>query len=71
MFMKMKDSLIKPDAVSYNTILGSLSRSGMFEEAAKLMREMGSRGFEYDHITYSSILEAVGKVDEDDEPNFP
>jgi hypothetical protein len=43
----------------------------MFEEAAKLMREMGSRGFEYDHITYSSILEAVGKVDEDDEPNFP
>jgi pentatricopeptide repeat protein len=61
----MKTSTIKPDAVSYNTVLGCLSRAGLFEEAAKLMKEMSSKGFEYDLITYSSILEAVGKVDED------
>jgi hypothetical protein len=35
----------------------------MFEEAAKLMKEMNTLGFEYDLITYSSILEAIGNVD--------
>uniref|UniRef100_A0A0A0L8E8 Pentacotripeptide-repeat region of PRORP domain-containing protein n=1 Tax=Cucumis sativus TaxID=3659 RepID=A0A0A0L8E8_CUCSA len=68
MFTKMKESEIMPDAVSYNTILSCLSRAGMFEMAAKLMREMKLKGFEYDSITYSSILEAVGKVDEDCSP---
>ncbi|XWS16370.1 hypothetical protein CRYUN_Cryun34aG0081200 [Craigia yunnanensis] len=29
------------------------------------MKDMKARGFEYDLITYSSILEAVGKIDED------
>ncbi|CAH9093054.1 unnamed protein product [Cuscuta epithymum] len=66
MFMKMKESRdIKPDAVSYNTVLGCLSRAGMFEEAARLMKEMNVNGFEYDVITYKSILEAVGQIDED------
>ncbi|GKB34053.1 pentatricopeptide repeat-containing protein, partial [Tanacetum coccineum] len=37
----------------------------MFEDAAKLMREMRSRGFEYDAITYSSIFDAFGKIAED------
>ncbi|XVE88929.1 hypothetical protein DITRI_Ditri19aG0109500 [Diplodiscus trichospermus] len=67
MLTKMKNSKIKPDVVSYNTVLGCLSRAGMFEEAAKLMKEMKARGrgFEYDLITYCSILEAVGKINED------
>ncbi|KAF9598772.1 hypothetical protein IFM89_031440 [Coptis chinensis] len=30
---------------------------GMFEEAVRLMKEMSSNGFDYDLITYSSILE--------------
>ncbi|KAK4789918.1 hypothetical protein SAY86_017222 [Trapa natans] len=65
-FTRMKNNMkIRPDSVSYNTMLGCLSRAGMFEEAAKLMKEMNSEGFEYDLITYSSILEAVGKVDEE------
>ena len=63
MLSKMKNSEIKPDAVSYNTVLGALSRAGLFEEAARLMKEMTSKGFDYDTITYSSILEAVGKID--------
>ncbi|VFR02593.1 unnamed protein product [Cuscuta campestris] len=69
MFVKMKESGdVKPDAVSYNTVLGCLSRAGMFEEAARLMKEMSVNGFEYDHITYKSILEAVGQIDEVREP---
>ncbi|KHM98766.1 Pentatricopeptide repeat-containing protein [Glycine soja] len=64
MFTKMKNSTNKPDAVSYDTILGCLSRAGLFEEAAKLMQEMGSKGFQYDLIAYSSVIEAVGKVDD-------
>lgn len=68
MFTKMKSSKkVKPDSVSYNTVLSCLSRAGMFEEAARLMKEMRVNGFEYDLITYSSILEAVGKIDEDRE----
>ena len=63
-FTKMKNSTNKPDAVSYDTILGCLSRAGLFEEAAKLMQEMGSKGFQYDLIAYSSVIEAVGKVDD-------
>jgi pentatricopeptide repeat protein len=62
MLYNMKQSSIKPDAVSYNTVLSSLSQAGMFEEAAKLMKEMNVLGFEYDLITYSSILEAIGNV---------
>jgi pentatricopeptide repeat protein len=65
MLSNMKQSAIKPDAVSYNTVLGALSHAGMFEEAAKLMKEMNVLGFEYDLITYSSILEAIGKVDQE------
>ncbi|KAJ4843837.1 hypothetical protein Tsubulata_047104 [Turnera subulata] len=57
MFAKMKESRFKPAAVSYDTLLGCLSRF-----AAKLMKEMNLKGFEFDHITYSSILEAVGKL---------
>lgn len=64
MLGKMKTSGIQPDAVSYNTVLGVLSNAGMFEEAVKLMKEMSSKGFSYDVITYSSIVEAVGRVDE-------
>ncbi|XP_047310402.1 pentatricopeptide repeat-containing protein At3g16010 [Impatiens glandulifera] len=65
MFRKMqKQSRLKTDAVSYNTVLGCMSRAGMFEEAALLMKDMEAKGFKYDLITYSSILDAVGKVDE-------
>lgn len=64
----MKNSGIQPDAVSYNTVLGALSNAGMFDEAVKLMKEMTSKGFSYNLITYSSILEAMGRVDEDCKP---
>jgi pentatricopeptide repeat protein len=63
MLSNMKQSTVRPDVVSYNTVLGALSHAGMFEEASKLMKEMNTLGFEYDLITYSSILEAIGKVD--------
>ncbi|KAH9615789.1 hypothetical protein KSS87_003284 [Heliosperma pusillum] len=66
MFETMKSSKLKPDAVSYNTVLSCLSRAGMFEESVKLIKEMDRNGLKYDHITYSSLLEAVGTVD--DEP---
>ncbi|RXH88579.1 hypothetical protein DVH24_000178 [Malus domestica] len=52
MFAKTKHSKIEPDAVTYNTILGCKAD------------ERDSTGFEYDLNTYSSILEAVGKVDD-------
>ncbi|KAK1289560.1 Pentatricopeptide repeat-containing protein [Acorus calamus] len=61
----MLRTMQEKDVVSYNTMLSSLSRAGMFEKAAKLMKEMRLKGFEYDRITYSSILEAIGQVDEE------
>ncbi|KMZ56293.1 putative Pentatricopeptide repeat-containing protein [Zostera marina] len=64
----MKEN-VEVDGVSYNTVLSCLSHAGMFEEAAKLMKEMTVLGFEYDVISYKSILEAVGKIDEEKDPN--
>lgn len=64
----MKNSGTQPDAVPYNTVLSALSNAGVFDEAVKLMKEMTSKGFSYNLITYSSILEAMGRVDEDCKP---
>ncbi|KAL4202788.1 hypothetical protein AMTRI_Chr02g265320 [Amborella trichopoda] len=44
-------AVIKLDVISYNTVLGVLSRAGMFEEAAKVMKEMSEKGFKYDLIS--------------------
>ncbi|KAH0934281.1 hypothetical protein HID58_011398 [Brassica napus] len=64
MFEAMKRSgVVKPDGVTYNTLLGCFAHAGMFDEAASMMREMKDKGFVYDAITYSSILDAVGNVD--------
>ncbi|RZC56293.1 hypothetical protein C5167_015163 [Papaver somniferum] len=44
---------------------GFLNRAKIFEAAAKLMKEMSSKGFQYDLITYSYILKDIRKVGED------
>ncbi|KAJ4897937.1 Pentatricopeptide repeat-containing protein [Raphanus sativus] len=61
--MKRSSGGVKPDGVTYNTLLGCFAHAGMFDEAARMMGEMKEKGFVYDAITYSSILEAVGNVD--------
>ncbi|KAJ0238439.1 Pentatricopeptide repeat-containing protein [Hirschfeldia incana] len=61
MFEDMKQSGIKPDGVTYNTLLGCFLHAGMFKEAARVTREMKDEGFP---ITDSSILEADGNVDQ-------
>ncbi|KAF9605573.1 hypothetical protein IFM89_017916 [Coptis chinensis] len=64
MFMKMKNANIKPDSYPTTRLRAVLVIFGMFEEAVRLMKEMSSNGFDYDLITYSSILEVVGKIDD-------
>ncbi|XP_056843986.1 pentatricopeptide repeat-containing protein At3g16010-like isoform X2 [Raphanus sativus] len=62
MFEAMKQSGIKPDGVTYNTLLGCFLHARMFDEAARVTREMKDEGFA---ITDSSILEADhGNVDQ-------
>lgn len=62
MFEAMKQSGIKPDGVTYNTLLGCFLHARMFDEAARVTREMKDEVFA---ITDSSILEADhGNVDE-------
>ncbi|CAN6920165.1 unnamed protein product, partial [Brassica oleracea] len=61
MFEAMKQSGIKPDGVTYNTLLGCFLHAGMFKEAARVTREMKDEGFT---ITDSSILDADGSLDQ-------
>lgn len=63
MFEAVTGSGVQPDGFTYSTLLGCFAHAGMFEEAARMMGEMKDKGFVYDAITYSSILDAVGNVD--------
>ncbi|PWA73578.1 tetratricopeptide-like helical domain-containing protein [Artemisia annua] len=58
----------KPDVVVYNTIIDSLCKDKLIDEAFKLFKEMVfQKGISPDAITYSSLIDGLRKLGRWDE----
>lgn len=58
------DEILKPDLISYNTLIKSISKSGMpgcFNEVRSLIKEMEREGYKPDTITYHSVMYSMVK----------
>lgn len=51
--------LVKRDVVSYNMVVLGYVKSGMFNAAVKVIKEMGTAGIKADAFTLSSVLGVV------------
>ena len=53
------ERMVARDVVSYNTVVLGYVKSGMFNEAVRVIREMGSAGIKADAFTLSNVLGVV------------
>ncbi|EOA29957.1 hypothetical protein CARUB_v10013060mg [Capsella rubella] len=53
---KVFEVIPRKDVVSYNTIIAGYAQSGMYEDALRLVREMGTTDIKPDAFTLSSVL---------------
>ncbi|KAL5784620.1 hypothetical protein ACOSQ2_007012 [Xanthoceras sorbifolium] len=53
---KVFEEMPTRDLVSWNTVIVGLARSGLYEEALKMVREMGNANLKPDTYTLSSVL---------------
>lgn len=53
---KVFESMPRKDVVSWNTIIAGYAQSGMYEDALRMVREMGSNDLSPDAFTLSSVL---------------
>ncbi|KAK0607239.1 hypothetical protein LWI29_011999 [Acer saccharum] len=53
---KVFEQMPTRDLVSWNTVIVGFARSGLFEEALKMVREMGNANLKPDSFTLSSVL---------------
>jgi pentatricopeptide repeat domain-containing protein 1/leucine-rich PPR motif-containing protein len=61
LFEEMQSKKITPDAVTYNSLIDGLFKSGKISFALELVDEMHDRGQPADVITYNSLLHALCK----------
>ena len=55
------DTLLRPDAISWNALIAGYGEAGNLEECFRLFRWMLMKGFEPDKFTYSSLLATCAK----------
>ncbi|XP_007029874.2 PREDICTED: putative pentatricopeptide repeat-containing protein At3g23330 [Theobroma cacao] len=53
---KVFDMMPKRDVVSWNTVIAGNAQNGMYEEALRMVREMGNANMKPDSYTLSSVL---------------
>ncbi|ONI00530.1 hypothetical protein PRUPE_6G093300 [Prunus persica] len=61
---KMEERACKPNLVVYNTIIDSLSKDTLVDDALNLFSEMMCKGVAPDGITYTSLIHGVCKLGE-------
>ncbi|KAJ0591889.1 putative tetratricopeptide-like helical domain superfamily [Helianthus annuus] len=60
---ELKESGLKPDLCSYNSLIKAYGIAGMVEDAVNLVKEMRKNGIEPDRITYTNLIAAFQKND--------
>jgi pentatricopeptide repeat protein len=61
MYKKMKKSGLRPNLVTFNTLIDVLGKAEMIFEVQEIVEEMTALGYKPDVITYTSLLPVVGK----------
>lgn len=57
----MKSSGIRPDVITYNSLVNACVRGGFLPEALEFFAEMKASQLSPNVITYTSLLNALGK----------
>uniref|UniRef100_A0A0C3THG8 Pentacotripeptide-repeat region of PRORP domain-containing protein n=1 Tax=Guillardia theta (strain CCMP2712) TaxID=905079 RepID=A0A0C3THG8_GUITC len=53
---------LKPDKYTYNAVIGSCAKGGLYEQAVRLIRDMQNEGIEPDEVTYNAVIGSFAKV---------
>ncbi|KAL6317378.1 hypothetical protein AAG906_030131 [Vitis piasezkii] len=64
LFSEMGDSGVQPNLISWNGMIAGFNHSGLYSEAVLMFLDMHLRGFEPDGTTISSVLPAVGDLED-------
>lgn len=59
---KVFDKITEPDTVLWNTMISGLVRSGCFEEAVKVVKDMVGKGAVFDSTTVAAVLPAAAEL---------
>ncbi len=58
----MQKEGLKPDTVSFNTVLAGLVRAGDYLRAQQVYKEMGKQGCPRDYVTYRTMMRAYNML---------